>query len=231
MPHAPTLALPLALCVLAAIAPATRGADKASDDSTDPAELQRLRDENRALREENDQLRKKITELLSGTKAPDASEKPKAPAAPAAATKGAAPPGTYTRIEVGMTRQEVDHFIDTHPNLKRVAVSADAGVRRRAAEKPARRQSKRSAAEGDDEPKTIDSSSERKESTERKTTRGQREVITVARLSPETVQTGKKRNSLGGTTPTYATEWKETGRLKITLIDDVVTTVEGMEHP
>jgi hypothetical protein len=112
----------------------------------------------------------------------------------------------------------------------RVAVSADAGVRRRAAEKTVRRQSKRSAADGDDEPKTIDSSSEHKESVERKSTRGRREVITVARLTPKKVQTGENRNTPSGTTPTYATEWKETSRLKITLIDDVVTAVEGMEH-
>jgi hypothetical protein len=229
MPHARLLALPLALNVLTSVAPSSRAADKA-DDATDAADVQRLRDENRALREENDQLRQKINELLSGTTAPDAAEKPRLPPAPAVA-KPPAPHKTYTRIEVGMTRPEVNRFIDTHPNLKRVAVSADAGVRRRAAEKPVRRQSKRSAADGDDEPKTIDSSSEHKESTERKSTRGQREVITVAQLSPEEVQTGEPRNTPGGTTPAYATEWKQTGRLKITLIDDVVTAVEGMEHP
>jgi hypothetical protein len=68
------------------------------------------------------------------------------------------------------------------------------------------------------------------ESVERKSTRGQREIITVARMSPETVQTGETPNTPGGSTPTYATDWKETGRLRITLTDDVVTAVEGAER-
>jgi hypothetical protein len=50
-------------------------------------------------------------------------------------------------------------------------------------------------------------------------------------VSPERVPTGEQRNTPGGTIPTYATERKETGRLKITLTDDVVTAVEGVEHP
>jgi hypothetical protein len=215
MRHAPLLALPLALSVFTFVAPATRAAaDKASDASDSTAELQRLREEVRALREENDQLRQKLNELLSGTRAPDAPERAKSPAAPAAATKEPAPAKTYARIEVGMTRDEVERFIDTHPTLKRV------GVRRRAEEKPASRPPRR-LVDRDDEPRTIDETPEPPQTPDSRPPRTRRETITVARLAPQPIPAGAPRS-----TP----EWKETGRLKITLTDDVVTAVAGTER-
>jgi len=65
---------------------------------------------------------------------------------------------------------------------------------------------------------------------DRRINSGRREVMTIAAMATERVVTGEKRTPLGGTTPSYATEWKEPGRLKITLIDDVVTAVEGTER-
>jgi hypothetical protein len=65
---------------------------------------------------------------------------------------------------------------------------------------------------------------------ERKVNSGRREVMTLAQMGTERVVTGEKRNALGGSSAVYGTRLHETGRIRITLVDDVVTGVDGMQH-
>ena len=211
------------------------------------SELDELRAELAALKEENAQLRQRVDELtVVQAKAPAANiianRKPEAP--PVRADVQPAPKRrNWSQIEVGMTRHEVDLFISTHKNLKLVSVSANSGVASSAEETIRRREGTRggtlvsragTTASRDLGPGAVHTADEttndeQTETVERRVVTGKREVLTVAKMSSQRVQTGSKRNSLGGSSPTYGTRWQEVGRLTITLTDDVVTAIDGRQ--
>lgn len=218
--------------------PATALAPASSDGAvSDADEVEELRELVRLLKSENAELRRKLDEL-AGPTANNRAAKPAAVPAVKPVRKN------YTRIEIGMTREDVDSFIRRNKNLRIVGVSADAGVRRQQEEVTVRRQGTtgtttvrrggpaNSQALGagtvDDAQQAVNA--EHTEVVDRKITSGRQEIITVAQMVSERVVTGQKRNSLGGSAPVYGNRTREGGRLRITLIDDVVTAVDGSQY-
>ena len=205
-------------------------------DANDVTELEQLREELQALKNENAELRRKIDELTGV--APKAANKP---AAAAAANKPVR--RNFSRIEIGMTRQEVDLYVKTHKNLKLVGISADSGVRTQSEETVVHREGttgtttlrRGGPANSNPGPGTMDDrqealNSDHKEVIERKINSGRRETMTLAQMVPEKVAAGEKRNSLGSRSTVYATQMREAGRLRITLVDDVVTAIDGTQY-
>ena len=240
-----------------ASAPAARKSaaprDGGGDQIINLSELEELRAELRALKAENNELKRKVDGLQgaggdkegAGGAAPAATA-PARPLAPKAAAAAALKPPrkSYSQIEIGMTRQEVDFFIRTHKNLKLVGVSANSGVTKHSEETVVQSEdnsgSTRVSRQGrtDTEnlgPGTVNeaqnaTAAERKQRVERRFSRGKTEIITVAQLVSKRVVTGQQRNSLGGSTPVYGTRFVEGGRLRIEMTDDVVTAVDGVQY-
>jgi hypothetical protein len=223
-----------------------------TDQLVNLSEIEELRAELKAMKEENAKLLRKIDDLV--TALADAQAKPAAggarPGANAAAQGAraaavAAPPHrNWSRIEIGMTREDVDRFIATHHNLKLIGVSADAGVVGESVETVVRTQGiggttvvRRGGPANTQNlgPGTVDDTQqvtdqEQRQTVERKVARGKREVFTVAKMASYRVQNGSARNALGGSSVANGTAWREVGRLRIMLTDDVVPAVEGTQN-
>jgi hypothetical protein len=238
---------------------------RGGDEIVNVSELDELRAELRALKAENNDLKRLVNDLKGGGNAGGANapgpqggagapgEQPaavgNAPAKPMAPKAAAAlavkpPRKSYSQIEIGMTRQDVDFFIRTHKNLKLVGVSANSGVSKQSEETVVQSEdnsgSTRVARQGrtDSEnlgPGTVNeaqqaTAGEHKQRVERRYSRGKSEIITVAQLVNKKVVTGQQRNSLGGSTPVYGNRMVEGGRLRIEMTDDVVTAVDGVQY-
>ena len=203
----------------------------------DPAsELEQLREELQALKAENAELRKQLAKLNGGAM----------PVAKAPAARPKAPPRkNYSGIEVGMTRQEVDQFVRKNKkNLKILNVSASAGVTKVAEETITRREgnlgvttvrrggpaNSRNLTQGDVNQVEQGVNDEQSQIVERKTITGKRETITIAQMVPHRVHLGSRPTSLGGSQDVYGTEYRAGATLKVTLIDDVVMSVEGQQY-
>ena len=199
------------------------------------SELEQLRAEVRALKAENAELRRTLDELGD----PRAS---RAKPAPVANTK--APRRNYTRIEIGMTREEVDQYLRIHKDLRLIGISADAGVHRQSEELVVRRDGQTAtttlrrggpANAPPSGPGTIDETqqsvnADHREIIDRKINTGRREVMTIAQMGTERIVTGQKHVTLGGSAPIYGTRVRENGRIRVTLVDDVVTGIDGMQY-
>jgi len=211
------------------------------------SELDELRAELRALRAENTELRRKVDDLQAGAGAGAAGAKaPARPLAPKAAAAVALkqPRKSYSQIEIGMTRQDVDFFIRTHKNLKLVGVSANSGVSKQSEETVVQSENNSGSTVvrrgGRTDSQTLGpgqvneaqeaTAGEQRQRVERRYSRGKSEIITVAQFVPKKVVTGQQRNSLGGSTPVYGTRLVEGGRLRIEMTDDVVTAVDGVQY-
>ena len=219
------------------------------------SELDELRAELRALRAENTELRRKVDDLQAGggeragAGAGAAAPGAKAPAKPLAPKAAAAvalkqPRKSYSQIEIGMTRQDVDFFIRTHKNLKLVGVSANSGVSKQSEETVVQSENNSGSTVvrrgGRTDSQTLGpgqvneaqeaTAGEQRQRVERRYSRGKSEIITVAQFVPKKVVTGQQRNSLGGSTPVYGTRLVEGGRLRIEMTDDVVTAVDGVQY-
>lgn len=226
-------------------------AQKGGDEIVNLSELDELRAELRALKAENNNLKRQMDDLRAGGDKPGAEKAPAdKPAAKPMAPKAAAamalkpPRKSYSQIEIGMTRQDVDFFIRTHRNLKLVSVSANSGVTKHAEETVVQSEDnsgstvvRRGGRTDTDNlgPGTVNeaqqaTAGEHKQRVERKYSRGKSEIITVAQLVSKKVQTGTQRNSLGGSSPVYGTRYVEGGRLRIEMTDDVVTAVDGIQY-
>ena len=161
----------------------------------------------------------------------------KSPAIPAPAIRPVR--RSYSQIEVGMTRQDVDLFIKTHKEFKIISVRADSGVRQHAEETVVRRDGtsntavRRSVGVGTQTgPAVVDESQvagndEQRQVIERRTVSGRREIITIGQFLPSKVVAGQQRNALGGSTPVYRTDRVEAARLTVEMTDDVVTAVSA----
>jgi hypothetical protein len=224
---------------------------KSGDEIVNMSELDELRAELRALKAENNDLKRQMNDLKAGGEKPGgenaAAAKPAAkPMAPKAAAAVALKPPrkSYSQIEIGMTRQDVDFFIRTHKNLKLVGVSANSGVTKHSEETVVQSEDNsgstvvRRGGRTDTEnlgPGTVNeaqqaTAGEHKQRVERKYSRGKSEIITVAQLISKKVVVGQERNSLGRSTPVYGTRFVEGGRLRIEMTDDVVTAVDGVQY-
>jgi hypothetical protein len=218
------------------------------------SELDAIREELRGLKAENLALRQKLDEARAvNSRVPVADDlRPaaedaraaappaaKGPAIPAPAMKGP-PRRSYSQIEVGMTRQDVDLFIKTHKDFKIVSVRADSGVHQNAEETVVRRDGtsnsavRRAVGVGTQPPApaTLNDTQEartdeQRQIVERRTITGKREIITVAQMVSRKVVAGQQRNSLGGSSPVYRNERVEGARLTVEMTDDVVTAVSA----
>ena len=212
------------------------------------AEWDALKDELRALKAENAELRRKLDQAPSAPAPAPApgggaavslrSPSAKSPAIPAPAIR--APRRSYTQIEVGMTRQDVDLFIKTHKDFRIVSVRADSGVRQQAEETVVRRDgtsgynARRAVGVGSQQPGPavvddgqVSASDESRQVVERKFVTGKRETIVVEQVVSRRVPAGQQRTVLGGMTTVYRREQVPAARLIVELTDDVVTAVSG----
>jgi hypothetical protein len=236
---------------------------RGNDEIVNASELDELRAELRALKAENNELKRQMSEMKAGGgngaagiaggvrpgAVPENAPADKAPAkqlAPKAAAAVALKPPrkSYSQIEIGMTRQDVDLFIRTHKNLKLIGVSANSGVTKQSEETVVQSEdnsgSTRVSRQGRTDTENLGpgavnesqqaTAGEHKQRVERRYSRGKSEIITVAQLVPKKVQTGTQRNSLGGATPVYGTRMVEGGKLRIEMTDDVVTAVDGVQY-
>jgi len=239
---------------------------RGNDEIVNASELDELRAELRALKAENNELKRQMGEMKAGggnaaagiaggarpgasVNAADNAPADKAPAkqlAPKAAAAVALKPPrkSYSQIEIGMTRQDVDLFIRTHKNLKLIGVSANSGVTKQSEETVVQSEdnsgSTRVSRQGRTDTENLGpgavnesqqaTAGEHKQRVERRYSRGKSEIITVAQLVSKKVQTGTQRNSLGSATPVYGTRMVEGGKLRIEMTDDVVTAVEGVQY-
>ena len=222
----------------------------------DLSELDAMREELRTLKAQNVELRRRLDEALAATaKVPVANVRAaaddpgpavadvrapvvKGPAIPAPQLK--VPRRSYSQIEVGMTRQDVDLFIRTHKDFKIVSVRADSGVRQNAEETIVRRDGTTSTATrraigvgtqppgpGTLDDQQVARTDEERQVVERRSISGKREIITVAQMVSRKVVAGQQRNSLGDLSPVYRNERVEGARLTVEMIDDVVTAVSA----
>ena len=242
IPEAPPQAPPKA-AAQAAAAPAPQSGVHIS-----LAEWDALKEEIRALKAENAELRKRLEAAATspvaqvtddaGLAGPRSAKA--APAAPAAPADVKPLRRNYSGIEVGMTRQEVDRFIKSRRDLKIVSVQAHSGVQQHTEETVIQRSGTtgqsvtyRGGPAGAPTPPPVTAETDaglnqqERQVVQRKVDRGKRETITVAQVFPRKVQTGTQRNSLGGTSPVYGTVQQEAARLTVELTDDVVTAVNG----
>jgi hypothetical protein len=217
-----------------AVPPVAAEASK-GEEVINASEVDALRAEVRTLKAENADLRKRLDEL---TEARVNKSKP------GAVANAKAPRRNFSHIEIGMTREEVDQYLRSQKDLKLIGISADAGVSRQSEEVVVRRDGQTNtttlrrggpAHVPPSGPGTIDETqqavnADHREIIDRKINSGRREVMTIAAMGTERVVTGQKRTALGGSSPVYGTRLRENGRIRVTLVDHIVTGIDGMQY-
>jgi len=216
---------------------AERDAARATVVQISAGELQDLREKLKALEAENAELRAKVNGGVANANA-GAAAKP-------------VPKKKFTKLELGMTRQEVESFLAQHPNdYKVIGVSANAGVRKSVVETTVSRQQQqqvnmqqqtdtgttvngsnpanRSVAEGQNT--NTNTGTAMKENVERKVNTGRVETMTIAVMGSESYVSGHQKNALGRPTPVYDNRPVRKGRIAVEFTDDIVTNLEAFTN-
>ncbi len=163
----------------------------------------------------------------------------------------------YNTIEIGMTKQEVLMFIKQHNEFKLIGISADSGVRKSVDETTTRFKTNSSGttnkqitvddkmnSETNGSPteekrngtlnRKIDGNSNREGTavveTEHVHKAGKRETITIEKGENRREVTGyHSQGTLGKVTqvPDYGSVYHATGTIRVTMIDEVVSAIDG----
>lgn len=150
------------------------------------------------------------------------------PPPPAPAPAAAAPPASkkkYTRVEIGMTREELLDFIAAHSDAYQVEGLSVHESGRHGGQTVITRQE--TTQQGDAPAQTTQ---RRTQIIESRTTPSKRELIRINLLEPQQVVVGRHKDALGHWVQDTGIEYRKAGWIWAHLEDNVVTSVDVHAH-
>jgi hypothetical protein len=191
-----------------------REAERAKTVEISYGELQDLKEEIQSLKRELAEYKvKSAGAMVSANKTPAVKRRP-------------------TKMELGMTREDLLWFINNHPrDYKIIGAHADTGKTVRKEETVTQRETQGDSQVahngGTPQTESKDGASAVKETVEHRTLNAKHETIVLGILGQREVVTGTKRDALGHRQTLTGTELVQKGKITIQLTDDVVSQIDG----
>jgi len=194
-----------------------RDAERAQQVTVTRGQLDDMMAEIAKLKAENASLRQQLAQGGAGANAPPQGANPQPANPPIAAHK---PP---TKIDVGMTRDELVEFINARPDRYRLE---GISVHNSGSPSGTRTVVTRETVTQDGSDAPMKANVRRTETIETHSPGHKRETIRVTLLEPREVPAGQHRDSLGHVVTETRTELRHAGWIWVTLVDDVVTATD-----